>query len=150
MQNFHAPQSRIHVIARAILLQDDKIVLCRVKGEEKFFLPGGHVENGETIKQALLRELEEEIGSYDYQLIAFAGVCEGIFSGEKDALQQEVNLLFEVHMSGGQIISKEDHIEFISMDRAALEECEIMPTGIKEGMLEWLDHKMPFFREFQE
>lgn len=150
MQNFHTPKSQIHVIARAILLQGEKIVLCRVKGEEKFFLPGGHVENGETVKRALLRELDEEVGSYNYQLGAFAGVCEGIFSNEKDTLQQEVNLLFEVHMSEGQIVSKEDHIEFISMDKAALDECEIMPTGIKEGILEWLDRNAPFFREFQE
>lgn len=150
MEDFHAPQSKIHVIARAILLQGEKVILCRVKGEEKFFLPGGHVENGETIKQALVRELEEEIGSYEYRLSAFAGVCEGTFSREKGVLQQEVNILFEIHMPEGEISSKEGHIEFICIDRTILNECEIMPTGIKEGVLEWLDRKVPFFKEFQE
>ncbi len=150
MKNFRAPQSQIHVIARAILFQEENIVLCRVKGEEKFFLPGGHVENGETVKQALLRELQEEIGVYEYQIGTLAGVCEGIFSSEENTFQQEVNLLFEVHMPEGKIGSREDHIEFIHIDKASIGKHDIMPHGIKEGIIEWLGRRAPFFREFQD
>lgn len=150
MQSFQAPQSKIHVITRAILIQEEQIVLCRAKGREKFFLPGGHVENGETVKQALLRELEEELGSHEYRLGAFAGVCEGIFPTEKGIFQQEVNLLFEVHIPKGKILSKESHIEFICIDKTALGKYDVMPLGIKEGMIEWMSNEVPFFREFQK
>ena len=27
---------------------------------------GGHIEDGETLEETLIRELEEELGSYDY------------------------------------------------------------------------------------
>ncbi|MEI8103685.1 MAG: hypothetical protein WCG84_02135 [Candidatus Moraniibacteriota bacterium] len=46
MQTFFVLQSKIHPIVRAILLQGDKMVLCRAKGNARFFLPGGHIENG--------------------------------------------------------------------------------------------------------
>ncbi len=56
---FQEPKSHIHLIARGLLLRGDSIILCRVKGAELFFLPGGHIEDGESAKVALLRELCE-------------------------------------------------------------------------------------------
>lgn len=148
MKKFHVPKSKIHVIARAILFQGDDIVLCRPKGKKWLFLPGGHVENGETVRQALVRELEEEIGSHDYQLGSFAGVCEGIFSRGNDILQQEVNFLFEVHMPEGEINSNESHIEFIPANIAALKNYDIMPAGTRELLINWIDRKSICFNEF--
>ena len=48
--------------ARAIIEQDGKILIIRVNDADYYHLPGGHVEIGETSKNALLRELEEETG----------------------------------------------------------------------------------------
>jgi 8-oxo-dGTP diphosphatase len=44
------------------LNKDKKVVLTRDKGEIRFTLPGGGVKNGETAKQALIREFKEELG----------------------------------------------------------------------------------------
>jgi 8-oxo-dGTP diphosphatase len=52
--------------ARALIVRDDRILLLRKQGYsdgERFALPGGGQDPGETLRQALLRECEEEIGT---------------------------------------------------------------------------------------
>ena len=50
------------MISRALILDNDKILLIhRFKyGREYFVLPGGHIEEGESEEEALVREIKEE------------------------------------------------------------------------------------------
>lgn len=51
---------------RALILRDEHILLLRKDGTdqgERFALPGGGQDPGETLEQALMRECGEEIGS---------------------------------------------------------------------------------------
>ena len=49
-------------VSRAVILDDGKILLIhRIKdGREYFVLPGGHVEEGESEEETLIREIKEE------------------------------------------------------------------------------------------
>jgi 8-oxo-dGTP diphosphatase len=47
--------------AAGIIIQDGKELLVRSKGKEHFVEPGGKLIEGETAKQALIRELKEEL-----------------------------------------------------------------------------------------
>jgi 8-oxo-dGTP diphosphatase len=63
MESIIAP---IRNAARALILQDDSILLLRKDGYEtgeRFALPGGGQDLGETLEQALNRECMEEIGT---------------------------------------------------------------------------------------
>ena len=63
MESIIAP---IRNTARALILQDDSILLLRKDGYEqgeRFALPGGGQDPGETLEQALQRECLEEIGT---------------------------------------------------------------------------------------
>ncbi len=44
------------------VIRDGKVLLVRDKGVVSFSLPGGAIENGETVKSAAARELYEELG----------------------------------------------------------------------------------------
>ena len=47
--------------AVAILIKNNKVLLIHRKNEKEYFVfPGGGVENGETVEQAVVRELKEE------------------------------------------------------------------------------------------
>lgn len=50
------------MISRALILDNDKVLLIhRFKnGREYFVLPGGHIEDGETEEETLIREIKEE------------------------------------------------------------------------------------------
>ena len=51
-----------HHLARGIFLRDGKVLLARAMGHKNTFLPGGHIEFGESSKDALKREVLEELG----------------------------------------------------------------------------------------
>ncbi len=53
---------RPRTTARAILNNNGKIALLHVTKHNYYKLPGGGVEEGETIQQGLIREIKEEVG----------------------------------------------------------------------------------------
>lgn len=54
--------SVIHVVAACLLDNKDRLLLVRKRGTPLFMMPGGKPEVGESILDALARELYEELG----------------------------------------------------------------------------------------
>lgn len=63
------------------------------KGGEAYVLPKGHVEPHETSEEAALREISEEIGLHDVNLICYLGAI------ERDSLEDS-----------GEVVRKTIHI----------------------------------------
>lgn len=57
--SFLAPEQMVHQASGLCFTVDGMVVLVTTDGEV-WSLPGGHIEQGETIEQALLREVAEE------------------------------------------------------------------------------------------
>ena len=53
---------RARTAARAILNHNGKIALLHVTKHKYYKLPGGGVDEGESIQQGLIREIKEEVG----------------------------------------------------------------------------------------
>ena len=100
----------IETIARGVCVIDGKILLCKAKGGKTTYLPGGHIEFSETGRQALVREIKEELG-VDSTTGAFLGVVENSFlqHGKPHA---EINLVYELSLAEVDVRAREDWIEF--------------------------------------
>ena len=100
----------IETIARGVCVKDGKVLLCRAKGGKSTYLPGGHIEFGETGREALVREVKEELG-VESSTGAFLGVVENAFlqHGKPHA---EINLVYELKIDVADVKSQEDWIEF--------------------------------------
>jgi len=66
------------VTGALILNENDEIFLMKSpKWKNKWIVPGGHIENGETMKECVKREVKEETG-LDIDDVEFLTVLEGI------------------------------------------------------------------------
>lgn len=115
----------IETIARGVCIADGKLLLCRAKGGRTTYLPGGHIEFGETGRQALVREVKEELG-VDGETGDFLGVVENSFlqHGKPHA---EINLVYELRVpslacGGAEPVAQEDWIAFEWRDLAHLDD----------------------------
>lgn len=60
--------------ARAIMIDDSsRIALMHVTNKNYYKLPGGGVDPGESLEEALLRELKEEAGAHSVEVLSEIG-----------------------------------------------------------------------------
>ena len=51
----------IELLVRAVIEDHGRFLIAHTKGAHNMYLPGGHVEAGESLKYALARELKDEL-----------------------------------------------------------------------------------------
>ena len=119
--------SGIETIARGVCVRGGKLLLCRAKGGATTYLPGGHIEFGETGRQALVREVKEELG-LDAGTGAFLGVVENSFM-QKGRPHSEINLVYELLLPDAAAEAKEDWIEFEWRDLSDLS--DLLPADFR-------------------
>ncbi len=132
-------QNNFEIIARAIIIKDGKILLCKDNSASHFFLPGGHIEFGEFSEEALRRELVEELGR-EAKSVEFIEVLENIFV-QNEEKRHEVNMIFKVEFGDYNLSSAEDHIEFSWHDISNILEVNLLPEIMKEKILGWVKGK---------
>lgn len=125
----------IEIIARAVIARNGKILLCRGKGGDYYFFPGGHVERGEKAEEALKREFAEELG-IRIKKASFIGAVENFFA---DAYKHhEINIIFKAEIIGRELESKESHIEFEALAFDDFKSAKILPKALKKNVLKWM------------
>jgi 8-oxo-dGTP pyrophosphatase MutT (NUDIX family) len=115
--------TRIEVIARGIMFHGERVLLCQNRKHGYFYLPGGHVESGETAAAALAREMQEE---------AAIGVAVLFVQGGKS--RHEINVYFSMSTTADPtgIRSVEDQIAFAWVAVTDLEHTDIRPAHSRD------------------
>jgi 8-oxo-dGTP pyrophosphatase MutT (NUDIX family) len=131
----------IELISRGVFIDKGHVLVVHRKGADNVFLPGGHIDKGETAPAALERELTEEL---DIPAVsdAFLGVVEHTYSNEQGDVQ-EINLVFRFASHGlsfpSVIESAESHLEFswLPCRKQALKKANLQPWVLQEQIPLW-------------
>ncbi len=96
----------------ALIRWQNRVLLCRQEkpGKEYWLLPGGGVEGGETLDEALRRELGEELGLWED--VMFEGpiaVAESIAPDWRPGDRHVVHVVFGVDLSRHTLEDIETH-----------------------------------------
>lgn len=140
---------QIEFIARGALVRNGRVLLCQSIKNEYFYLPGGHIEFGESASAAAAREFHEELGVRP-PIGGLVMVSEGVFDAKRR--HHEVNLVFHVEhpspwpKSLEKPKSKEKAIAFRWVELAAVQDLDIRPLAVKAwlaagiggGSIEWV------------
>ncbi|GAA4899253.1 NUDIX domain-containing protein [Streptomonospora salina] len=131
------------IIARAVIRRDGQLLVARQRTKSWSFLPGGHVEPGERVEAALVREVREELGA-EAKIERFLGAVEHGYI-EDDATRHEINLVFEVAITDVEPASQEDHLEFHWLDVNQLPDADVRPGALKSALVSAGDDPTPFW-----
>ncbi len=93
-----------HFVSVAGLVCNDKDEILLLKSPRRGWeYPGGMVEPGEALQDALIREIKEETG-VDVEITGFIGICKNI---QKDI----VNIDFSCKYAGGELTTSDESLD---------------------------------------
>jgi 8-oxo-dGTP diphosphatase len=90
--------AKVEVVAGVVIFQHGKVLLVQEKQPKvygKWNFPAGHVDEGETIEEAAIRETKEEVG-YDVELDTALPVLH-------ESIDRPVLHAFTAHITGGEL-----------------------------------------------
>lgn len=146
------PQIRNAV--RAIIIQDQKILMLRKLGggkPERFALPGGGQDIGETLEQALQRECQEEIGTQVAinSLIHIADFFK-MRDTQPETIRQHVEFLFacsvpEDYSPMNGMHPDKHQVEVIWMALTELPNKNLYPKSLSEYLPTIIEDRQPVY-----
>lgn len=130
-----------HIVSAATIILNEQGEILLIKGPRRGWeIPGGQVEEGESIKAAAIRETKEECG-LDVDVIKFCG----IFQNVKGSV---CNTLFLAKRIGGELTTTPESLEvgYFPIDKAL--EMITWPT-FRERVEYCINENLhPFYVEF--
>ncbi len=124
----------IELLVRAVIEDNGRFLIAHTKGASNTYLPGGHVEAGESLKHALVRELKEELG-IEVELVRYLGAIEHSWEDAADD-NHEIGHFFQVTSSGTSADqsprSLEEHIEFTWLTPSEFDKQNLQPAPLRQ------------------
>ena len=112
--------------ANAVIIENKKLLTTRERGRKLCLMPGGGIETGETPKQTLIRELNEELGiSVNQNNLEFIGEFSAPATGRKTVRKTHLFLV-------------KDHVGNIHPQNEIAEVKWISTKDLPKLSLEWI------------
>jgi 8-oxo-dGTP diphosphatase len=127
------PSMRLHLLARGVILRDGpELLVAQQVGADHVFLPGGHLERGERLVDALAREVREELG-VDLRVGEYMGAVEHAYP-DVDPTEYEVNHLFRAKLDdpAAELVSRESHLRFFWCPVGELHARRLLPSVLAD------------------
>ncbi len=105
----------------AIVMDDrDRILMIHKTDNNKWALPGGGHEIGESIADTVVREVKEETG-YDVEVITLTGTYTNprhVMAYDDGEVRQQFSLAFRARLIGGETAtsSESDEVEWVGVE----------------------------------
>jgi len=133
----------IEIIARGIITDGVRILLNAPNQNPVpyYYLPGGHVEFGETGEECLQRECLEETGE-TISSVHYLTTIENFFT-DYNGEHHEINLIYAAEIQNTKfldIVSKESHIVFKAVELSKLHDIRLVPSQIAKFVLHYLNN----------
>jgi 8-oxo-dGTP pyrophosphatase MutT (NUDIX family) len=122
---------RVNLRVGAIVRRDDKVLVCRARDKDWWYLPGGRIKTNESSLEALTRELKEEIGT-NFR-IDQPVVCSENFFEEDGNKFHELCTYYQVEWLGSEIVNEHNQAfeVFAWVDRKYVTALDLRPSFIK-------------------
>ncbi len=130
-----------HLRVRAVIYDDGKFLIVRTKDKSHSYLIGGHVEEGESVPVALVREVMEEAGK-KCNVKEYLGTIENKWQ-DGDVQQWEITHFFNIDLPGVKsdvnILPAEEGYDFLWAAPSEFESINLLPIPLRKLMKEWAE-----------
>ncbi len=141
------PPNTIKVAVSAVVLDDSgRILMIRRTDNDRYAIPGGGLEAGETVSQAVTREVVEETGIH-VEVTDLVGVFsnpEHVIAYDDGEVRQEFSICFRAKPISGTLRTSEESKEVLWVTPAEIDSLNVHPSitlRIKRG----LEGAAPYF-----
>lgn len=125
-----------------IIIKNGSLLVLRSKGKDTFYAPGGKLDSGETPKQALCRELQEEVSiAVKEDALTLFGCFEAP-AHDKDGITLVMDVFFVNDYSGEVVASNEieecQWVDSSNVDDIAISTIfrnEVFPSLVEQGLV---------------
>jgi ADP-ribose pyrophosphatase YjhB (NUDIX family) len=124
------PNSLVPAVSAVVTDSDGRILLHKRSDNFLWSLPGGAMELGESVEQAVIREVKEETG-FDVEVLR----CTGIYSDPGHVIafsdgevRQQFSICFACRIVGGELSVSSESVQVRFFTREELERLDLHPA----------------------
>lgn len=129
---------------RAVILDGERLLLCREKNGRLYYFPGWKLGAGEKSEDTLHRKIEEEL-AVRIRNYRYIGAMSNHFQVDKRRSHQEFELIYSVELSEKFKYADSGNVEFIWLSLGDFKNKKVFPEVMQRKITEWLNDSQVFW-----